>query len=94
MTFALLSRFDRYHYRWGIYDQEYLQVKYYYAEINMMHSFRNEGYSAIYCDFNVWSENSDFTVWISAFAPNVAGHIRGHRNCGGGKTFGGYLSTS
>ncbi|OXA55848.1 hypothetical protein Fcan01_08771 [Folsomia candida] len=40
-------------------------------DISMLYSFREEGLDAVYCNFNVWSENSDLAMWVSPFPAEV-----------------------
>ncbi|OXA45875.1 hypothetical protein Fcan01_19221 [Folsomia candida] len=56
---------------WGFYHVGYHHNRYFYSDIPPLYSIHYDGYHAIYCDFNVWSENSDLTVWLSPFVPEV-----------------------
>lgn len=56
---------------WGYFEQNIKFEGYAYGTINQLYSFRYDGYHGIYCNFNVWSENSDLAAWVSAFSPVV-----------------------
>lgn len=69
VTFVQVPLSEYQTYKWGYYHTSMICSEFYY-EINMLHSFRHEGY-AIYCNFNIWSENSDLATWVSPFAWEV-----------------------
>lgn len=57
--------------QWGYFHQDLRLNIYNYHHVNALNSFRYSGYHAIYCNFNVWSENTDLAVWVSPFTQEV-----------------------
>lgn len=57
--------------RWGYFHENIHVSKFYYVHINIVVSLEPEGFNALHCNFNVWSERSDLHVWVSAFGKEV-----------------------
>lgn len=71
VTFVELPASTFRDHKWGFNHLNYGRRWYPYSYVNILYSFRYEGYHAINCDFDVWSEKSDFKVWLSPFAIEV-----------------------
>ncbi|OXA42366.1 Monofunctional isopimaradiene synthase, chloroplastic [Folsomia candida] len=61
---------------WGFFEQGYLKatsssMRYTYSQIKSFHLAEYAGSDALYCNFNVWSENSDLAEWASPFSIGV-----------------------
>lgn len=71
VTFVSVRHTEMENNKWGFYYLAYSLARYDYHTIDKLYSFQYEGYHALYCDFEVWSENSELAVWVSPFARNV-----------------------
>lgn len=71
ITFLQFPDSDWAMYNWGYFHQDLMHSEYFYKDLNMLYSFRYEGHHAIYCNFNVWSENSNLGMWMSPFTSLV-----------------------
>lgn len=71
VTFKQFRYSEMLQFVWGYYHQGFRSLRYYYWDVSKLNSFRYEGFSTVYCNFNVWSENSDLSVWVSPFTPEV-----------------------
>lgn len=71
VTFVKLPYSESNDYDWGFYYPSISSKNYAYSSLRELQSFRCEGYHISYCNFNVWSENTDLAVWVSPFGKNI-----------------------
>ncbi len=55
----------------GFYLQHANRDVFYYMHTNQLFALNYKTYHGIYCNFKVWSEQSDLIVWVSPLAPMV-----------------------
>lgn len=67
------------HHKWGGFLKHFA-LRDIYRRLKLYSSFKYEGTHAIYCNFNVWSENSDSAVWVIFYrgVAHLLSHYRGH----------------
>lgn len=59
---------------YGFYHQEVNKNHFDYYDTGILYGFRYRGLNLVYCNFNVWSEISELSVWVSPFTREVWWH--------------------